>query len=699
MKSTIEYPLAKMLLNRDAIVFCGAGISIEPPAGLPDWKKLRDFTLEAIATKHWTTQKYLSSLLTTPMIAEPGERGLTPEVVASEVVVNCQKYFECFRALNDGEPNANHLYLARLAREGFLSCIVTTNFDLFIEKALKQEGVNYKVYRTEKEFESYGKSDKVALLKLHGCISIPQTITSTVEQEARGLSVIKQKLLADLLCRYYFIFWGYSGADLKINLNYLQMVSQKECARGFFWHFFQNSSYTETVNINVKKLVNLYENRGKVIHGQLPGIFDELISNDPIKQRNYSDCERIEWQKKKNNKLKMSLFEWAEKKITVSHALTIFGNLFYLNGQLNYAGNCYLDCINVSQEEKNYSNEAATWSNIGGVYRTMGYYEEALECYAEAEKIAYEQKDKENLAIFINNIGRVHRAQGNYLKAASYYEKSVSLNSELKNYKELAIALNNTGLAHAFLNQHKRALNCYYQALSISKYLGDKRTISAQRNNLGNIYLILGNQNQALAQYIEVENICRALGDKNNLAVSLNNIGTIYKQKKHNQKATEYFENALLLAEEIEDIQNCAIFSKNLAIFYEQFSSTKAMKYYAKSQRYYSSLQETEQARYIAQLSKHLVYLKKDIEDTDNQIIIPPLDDGDITNDVIKKIIAKENIRRNANRIHPHMMANVAPRQLTSLPISRKTKTINPLLKKNPPIATHKTPIELDTIH
>ena len=37
--------------QQQAVVFCGAGISIEPPAGLPDWSKLRDYTLQAIAGK------------------------------------------------------------------------------------------------------------------------------------------------------------------------------------------------------------------------------------------------------------------------------------------------------------------------------------------------------------------------------------------------------------------------------------------------------------------------------------------------------------------------------------------------------------------------------------------------------------------------------------------------------------------------
>ncbi len=46
--------------------------------------------------------------------------------------------FTLFGLLDKGEPNANHIGMAKLAKAGKLKAILTTNFDIFIERALAQ---------------------------------------------------------------------------------------------------------------------------------------------------------------------------------------------------------------------------------------------------------------------------------------------------------------------------------------------------------------------------------------------------------------------------------------------------------------------------------------------------------------------------------------------------------------------------------
>jgi|266.fasta.fasta_contig_41_2998611_length_684_multi_1_in_0_out_0_2 hypothetical protein len=42
---------ARLLAAKQIALFCGAGISLDPPAGLPDWHDLRDLTIAAVATR------------------------------------------------------------------------------------------------------------------------------------------------------------------------------------------------------------------------------------------------------------------------------------------------------------------------------------------------------------------------------------------------------------------------------------------------------------------------------------------------------------------------------------------------------------------------------------------------------------------------------------------------------------------------
>lgn len=122
--------VGNLLEKGEAVIFCGAGISVEPPAGLPDWHKLRDYTLEEVASRDNKLASYLEDLTSITMMASPGKKGLTPEIVASQIMRLCRGYFESFSSLEDSSPNANHRYLAKLAQDGHLRYIVTTNFDL-----------------------------------------------------------------------------------------------------------------------------------------------------------------------------------------------------------------------------------------------------------------------------------------------------------------------------------------------------------------------------------------------------------------------------------------------------------------------------------------------------------------------------------------------------------------------------------------
>ena len=55
-----------------------------------------------------------------------------------------------------GVPNTNHFFIAKLARNGYLKVICTTNFELLIEDALRNEGLekgrDFEVYCDEEQF-------------------------------------------------------------------------------------------------------------------------------------------------------------------------------------------------------------------------------------------------------------------------------------------------------------------------------------------------------------------------------------------------------------------------------------------------------------------------------------------------------------------------------------------------------------------
>ncbi|BBM84864.1 tetratricopeptide repeat protein [Candidatus Uabimicrobium amorphum] len=635
----ISTQILQKIRNKTTLFFCGAGISLEPPAGLPDWKKLRDFTLESITKKNELLSLHLPSLIETPMIADPGEKGITPEVVASEIMANCSGYFESFRALKDGKPNINHIYLAKMARAGFIRYIITTNFDTFIEDALHKENVPFFVCRTDEEFAKFDEQQQTVVLKLHGCLSLPKTITSTVEQEAVGLSFEKKQAIRTLLGHYHFLFWGYSGADLKIDLDYLEHVSCKDRAKGFYWHFIEKGDFVEKVNTNVEKLVDIYGHRGNTIHGLFPDIFRELFPEEEMVSIDCSYEEQQEWQQQKNQKCKKELDEWSNEHLTESQACTIVGNLLYHNGKLQEAFDCYARGIDVCQEQQDQSGLAVSLSNCGSIYRIWGEYEEALSHYQRAEKIARSRQDYEKLCIYLNNIGKVYRVQGNYAQAASYYKDAAKLSKQIGNQQSEGVALNNLGMAHFYMEDYEKAQLCYERSLLISKKVGDKQTTCAQLNNIGNIYGRMQNSQKSLEYYSQALEIALALGDKNSLIVCWNNLGVTSRLLEKYSQAKEYFLKSLQASQLIGDLINAATTSKNLAILNEMEGKySQAIDFYEMSVGYFRSLQDTEQINKIQnRISK--LHLKEDELEIQMPSSILQAEEPPLSNDEILSLL------------------------------------------------------------
>jgi hypothetical protein len=394
------------ILSQSPVFFCGAGISIDPPAGLPDWHHLRDYTIEAIGSRHPFLTPYISDLTSIEMMAIPGKRGMTPEVVASIIAEGCSGYFESFASLNQGEPNANHLCIARAAKASLIQFIVTTNFDLFLEAALRAAGVAFRIYRTNEEFATFEAGPGVHLLKLHGCISVPVTITVTVEDEGKGLSEHKLRALELLLERFPFAFWGYSGADLKIDLDYLRMMTARDRAIGFVWSLHEKGDYREVPNRYLIALQAAYGQRGSIAHGLFPRAIEAALgveSGDAGLGQTAAD--RNAWLAAKDAALRASLFRWADDNVAPLLACSIFGRLLQHNGQHRQALACFGEMASLAENWDDgvpFANAlVGAWIGMARQHRQLGANAEAVVILQRVLKLARDIEHRGQQAIIL----------------------------------------------------------------------------------------------------------------------------------------------------------------------------------------------------------------------------------------------------------------------------------------------------------
>lgn len=163
------------------------------------------------------------------------------EIMESYYHILEDKLFTVFQLLEQGRPNANHVAMARLAKAGKVRAIFTTNFDIFIERALRDEGVEFETVVTAEDFEKYQKGGcaKFAVLKIHGTVDRPETIVAVANhyKMGKGFSGAKADVLAKFVKECPTLFLGYSGWDF-LHKNYQEFwerAGAERSGKNVFW--------------------------------------------------------------------------------------------------------------------------------------------------------------------------------------------------------------------------------------------------------------------------------------------------------------------------------------------------------------------------------------------------------------------------------------------------------------------------------
>ena len=170
-------PLADVLpeLHKEGfIIYAGAGISIPTPTCAPSWWTLTEEILTAFFNR--VPEDY----------GLPGDLIIKSEIWQPEVVFENfaklfdEHFYKVFPALDVAQPNGNHKIIAHLAKKGILKAVFTTNFDIYIEKALRDEGVDFEIIIDNNKYNelydrlnSQGLGSKFLLCKIILLLAFP----------------------------------------------------------------------------------------------------------------------------------------------------------------------------------------------------------------------------------------------------------------------------------------------------------------------------------------------------------------------------------------------------------------------------------------------------------------------------------------------------------------------------------------------
>ena len=196
-------PLLDALKNDCLVVFAGAGVSMGEPANLPNFKHLRKAIAQGTGKKpedNETEDQFLGRLK---------RDGVEVHELASKKL--CR---------NNPEPTELHRNLLRLFSEPELVRIVTTNFDLLFERAVKEVfDLNPELFRAPAL--PLGSKFR-GIVHVHGSVARPEEMILTDEDFGRAYLVESEgwarRFLVELFrSSFTVLFIGYRHNDTIMN--------------------------------------------------------------------------------------------------------------------------------------------------------------------------------------------------------------------------------------------------------------------------------------------------------------------------------------------------------------------------------------------------------------------------------------------------------------------------------------------------
>lgn len=254
----------------DVIVMAGAGVSAGKPSALPGWKAANAAIVQVLCRRlesGLNRPGWLSQLVSV-IDAERSTDRFPPDYQAQLIEEMCgDRYFRALQALDVDVINAGHDGIAALAAAGAVKAVVTTNFDRLIERGLDKRATHYVVayddvgYVEMLQRITARERDPLPILKIHGCVSDHRSMIDTLKQRKRGRSQHLQECL-DALQLGYWVYLGFSAADLETDPNYLGLVAGAARSAGATYVTYPGNP---TLGKGATTLMNAYGDRGQIV--------------------------------------------------------------------------------------------------------------------------------------------------------------------------------------------------------------------------------------------------------------------------------------------------------------------------------------------------------------------------------------------------------------------------------------------------
>lgn len=574
VKDVLDY-LVKRLKEEKLAIFCGSGISINPPSNLPSGLILRQYILNKIFENLYDVGKLDMEIRERLFFGKFQHKHEIDEKEESikELIYPFEAFIQCIdnnipiletlvKLFSTGSPNKNHMLLAHLIERGYLWDIMTTNFDTKIEEAIESLNppfidplfkIRYNLYYSEYQYDDTYIVEP-SIYKIHGSIHDIDSIRATLSYISNRIMLQIRKNVIENFFKYKhhdILILGYSASDefdvnpILRNLNTKNKIFKVE-------HISKNSNEAPSI----LELYDPFNNMdGCVIRINTDILVDYLWDNIiGIKwvdgEWNYNWRKNIqEWILKENYGKKTFLAGWIFFEIQEYETAKIF-----YNKSLKYF-----------KKTGNQLAVASTFHQIANIYFLMGNYEEAKKLYNKSSNIRKELNDKKGMAGIYGQIANIYFEQGDHDKAEKYYKFSMDISEKEGILSGVARSLHQLGIIYEDRRDYEKAEDYFNRSMKIFDMLGDQSGVYHSLHELANLYSLMGDYKKAENLNSQSIAIKMKLGDGLGLARSLQQLARIHQKKGELVEAEKLFNQSIELFQKIGDRSGEALVLSNLA--------------------------------------------------------------------------------------------------------------------------------------
>jgi len=184
---------------------------------------------------------------------------------------------------------------------------------------------------------------------------------------------------------------------------------------------------------------------------------------------------------------------------------------------------------------------------LGGIYDSMGSYEQAREHYNNVL-----QRDPQSPDALLA-MGRMLTRSGDPQGGLKYLNTALNLAIQGSNDQKKAASLYGMGVAYDALNKLDDALHNLQDSLSLRRKIGDERGAASSLNYIGIVQSEQGNAKAAEKSFKEALGIQNKIGDKRGLGATLIDYGSFVDDRGDHEQALRLYQQSLQIQRDLKN--------------------------------------------------------------------------------------------------------------------------------------------------